>query len=55
MKKYRSGIHYGEDRKSATLKASFRLLKTIHCGQKSIGIIWSKNFKDCKMKISTVY
>ena len=32
MKKYRSGIHYGEDRKCATLQASFRLLKTIHCG-----------------------
>lgn len=32
MKKYISGIHYGKDRKSATLEASFRLLKTIHCG-----------------------
>ena len=32
MKKYRSGIHYGEDRTSVNLEASFRLLKTIHCG-----------------------
>lgn len=31
MKKYKSGIHYGEDRKPVSLQASFQLLKTIHC------------------------
>ena len=31
MKKYESGIHYGENRSCVELEASFRLLKTIHC------------------------
>ena len=31
MKKYRTCIHYGEDREPRALKVSFRLSKTIHC------------------------
>ena len=55
MKKYESGIHYGENRSCVELEASFRLLKTIHCQTEEYRDHMIENFKDYKMKISIAY
>jgi hypothetical protein len=31
MKKYKSGIHYGEDRRKKVIDTSFSMTKTLHC------------------------